>query len=51
MSSNTFKDQMKNERGKLGVASIEAKMRENCRRWLAHVHRRPIDAMVRRIDV
>lgn len=43
---------LKNEniRGKLKVAPIEDKMRENRVRWFDHVQRRFIDATVRRID-
>ena len=42
---------MRNEdiRTKIGVASIEQKMRENCRRGFGHVRRRPKDAPVRRV--
>ena len=35
---------------KIGVASIEEKMRENRLRWFGHVRRRPTDAPVRRVE-
>ena len=35
---------------KIGVASIEEKMRENCLRWFGHMRRRHIDAPVRRVE-
>ena len=43
---------MRNEgiRTNIGVASIEEKMRENILRWLAHVRRRPTDALARRVE-
>ena len=43
---------MRNEdiRTKIGVASIEKKMRENRLRWFGHVRRRPTDAPVRRVE-
>ncbi|CAN6561755.1 unnamed protein product [Malus baccata var. baccata] len=46
------KDKIRNEdiRGKVGVAEIEGKMRENRLRWVGHVQRRPTDAPVRRCD-
>ena len=37
-------------RTKIGVASIEEKMKENCLRWLGHVRRRPADTPVRRVE-
>jgi len=37
-------------RTKIGVASIEEKMRENCLRWFGHVRRRPTDTPVRRVE-
>ncbi|KAM1972786.1 hypothetical protein TB1_018577 [Malus domestica] len=37
-------------RGKVGVAEIEGKMRENRLRWFGHVQRRPTDAPIRRCD-
>ena len=39
-----------NIRTKIGVASIEEKMRENHLRWFGHVRRRPTDAPVRRVE-
>ena len=35
---------------KIGVASIEEKMRENRLRWFGHVQRKPTDAPVRRVE-
>ncbi|KAB2625930.1 hypothetical protein D8674_017590 [Pyrus ussuriensis x Pyrus communis] len=45
-------DKIRNEdiRGKVGVAEIEGKMRENQLRWFGHVQRRPTNALVRRCD-
>ena len=45
MCGNTKRDKVRNEdiRTKIGVASIEEKMRENCLRWFGHVRRRPTD--------
>jgi len=37
-------------RNKIGVTSIEEKMREHHLRWFDHVRRRPTDAPVRRVD-
>ena len=52
MCDNTRRDKLRNEdiRTKIGVASIEKKMRENRLRWFGHVRRRPIDAPVRRVE-
>ena len=52
MCGHSRKDKIKNEdiRGKVGVAEIEGKMRENMLRWFGHVQRRPTDAPVRRCD-
>jgi len=52
MCGNTRRDKMRNEDilTKIGVASIEEKMRENCLRWFGHVRRRPTDAPVRRVE-
>ena len=43
---------MRNEdiRTKIGIASIEEKMRENRLRWFGDVRRRPTDASVRRVE-
>ena len=52
MCGHTRKDKIRNEdiRGKVGVAEIEGKMRENRLRWFGHVKRRPIDTPVRICD-
>ncbi|KAM2859996.1 hypothetical protein COP2_025345 [Malus domestica] len=52
MCGHTRKDKIRNEdiRGKVGVAEIEGKRRENRLRWFGHVQRRPTDAPVRRCD-
>ncbi|KAM1748371.1 hypothetical protein ACFX12_009373 [Malus domestica] len=52
MCGHTRKEKIVNEdiRGKVGVAEVEGKMRENRLRWFGHVQRRPTDAPVRRCD-
>ena len=52
MCGNMRRDKVRKEdiRTKIGVASIEEKMRENRLRWFGHVRRRPIDAPVRRVE-
>jgi len=35
---------------RVGVAPIVEKLVENRLRWLEHVERRPVDAVVRRVD-
>lgn len=47
-----IKDQIKNANiwSKLGIAPIEDKVRENRLRWFGHVHKRPIDATLTRIQ-
>ncbi|KAM2205475.1 hypothetical protein ACFX1S_024966 [Malus domestica] len=52
MCGHTRNDKIRNEdiRGKVGVAEIEGKMRENRLRWFGHVQRRPTDAPVRICD-
>ena len=52
MCGNTRRDKVRNEhiRTKIGVASIEEKMRKNRLRWFEHVRRTPTDAPVRRVD-
>ncbi|KAM2202787.1 hypothetical protein ACFX1R_002455 [Malus domestica] len=52
MCGHTRKDKIGNDdfRGKVGVAEIEEKMRENRLRWFGHVQRRHTDASVRRCD-
>jgi len=37
-------------RGKIGVASIEDKMRDARLRWFGHIRRRPRDALVKRCE-
>ncbi|XP_070026581.1 uncharacterized protein [Nicotiana sylvestris] len=50
MCGHTRKDKIMNEviREKVGVASMEDKLRESRLRWFGHVKRRDIDALVRR---
>jgi len=50
---HTRLDKIRNEvvRGKVGVASIEDKMREVRLRWFGHLRRRPRDAPVRRCEM
>jgi len=50
--ANTRRDKMRNEdiRTKIGVDSIEEKMRENHLRWFDHVRRRPTDTPVQRVE-
>jgi len=45
-------DKIRNEviRGKIGVASIEDKMRETTLRWFGHVRRRQIDTLAKRYE-
>ncbi|KAM1252567.1 hypothetical protein ACFX13_041395 [Malus domestica] len=52
MCGHTRNDKIRNEdiRGKVGVAEIEGKRRENRLRWFGHVQRRPTDVPVRRCD-
>jgi len=52
MCSNTKRDKVRNEdiHTKIGVTSIEEKMRENRQRWFDHVRHRPTDAPVRRVE-
>jgi len=52
MCGNTRRDKVRNEdiRIKIGVTSIEEKMRENHLQWPGHVRRRPTDAPVRRVE-
>ena len=49
---NMRRDKMRNEdiRTKIGVASIEEKMREKYLRWFSHIRHRLADASVRRIE-
>jgi len=51
MCGNTHRDKVRNEniRTKIGVASIEEKMRENRLRWFGHMRCRPTDAPVQRV--
>jgi len=52
MCDNTWRDKVRNEdiRTKIGVASIEEKMRDNRLRWFGHVRCRRTDAPVRRVE-
>ncbi|PHU27172.1 hypothetical protein BC332_05504 [Capsicum chinense] len=52
MCGHTRKDRVRNEiiREKVGVASVEDKMREVRLRWFGHVMRRGSDALVRRCE-
>ncbi|XP_070050899.1 uncharacterized protein [Nicotiana tomentosiformis] len=52
MCGCTRRDKIKNEaiRDRVGVASVEKKMRESRLRWFGHVKRRSIDALVRRCE-
>ena len=52
MCGNTRRDKVRNEdiRTKIGVASIEEKMRENRLRWFDHVRRRPTNVPVHRVE-
>jgi len=52
MYDNKRRDKVRNEdiRTKIGVASIEEKMRKYRLRWFGHVRCRPIDRPVRRVE-
>ena len=52
MCGVTLRDRFRNEaiREKVGVASIQAKLRESRLRWYGHVQRRDPNAPVRRCD-
>ena len=52
MCGNTKRDKVRNENIhiKIGVASIEEKMRENRLQWFGHVRRRPTDAPIQRVE-
>ena len=52
MSGKTRHDRIRNDtiRERVGVAPIVEKMVENRLRWFGHVERRPVDAVVRRVD-
>jgi len=45
-------DRIRNEviRGKIGVTSIEDKIREARLHWFGHIRRRPMDVLVRRCE-
>ena len=52
MCGHTRSDRIRNGviRGKIGVASIEDKIREIRLRWFGHIRRRSMDAPVRRCE-
>jgi len=52
MSGKTRHDRIRNDTigEKVGVAPIVEKLVENRLRWFGHVERRPVDAVVRRVD-
>ena len=52
MCGNTRRDKVRNEdiRTKIGVVSIEEKMRKNYLRWFGHVRRKRTDTPVRRVE-
>ena len=52
MSGKTRHDRIRNDtvRERVGVAPIVEKLVENTLRWFGHVERRPVDAVVRRVD-
>jgi len=52
MSDKTRHDKIRNDiiRERVGVAPIVEKLVENTLRWFGHVERRPVDAVVRRVN-
>ena len=52
MCGHTRSDRIRNGviRGKIGVASIEDKIRETRLRWFGHIRRKSMDAPVRRCE-
>jgi len=52
MRGKTRQDMIRNEtiRERVGVASIIEKLVENRFRWFGHVEKRPVDAVVRKVD-
>ncbi|XP_070036022.1 uncharacterized protein [Nicotiana tomentosiformis] len=52
MCEYTRRDKIKNEaiRDRVGVASVEDKMRQSRLRWFRHVKKRSIDAPIRRCE-
>jgi hypothetical protein len=52
MSGKTRRDMIRNDtiRERVGVAPIVEKLVKNRLRWFVHVERRPVDAVVRRVD-
>ena len=52
MTGKTRHDRIRNVtiRERVGVAPIIEKLVENRLRWFGHIERRPVDAVVRRVD-
>ena len=52
MCGNTRRDKVRNEdiHTKIGIATIEEKMRENRLQWFSYVRRRTTDAPLRRVE-
>jgi len=52
MSGKIRHDRIRNDtiRERVGVAPIVEKLVENRLRWFGHVERRPVDAVIRRVD-
>jgi len=51
MSGKTIHDMIRNDTiREMGVAPVVEKLVENRLRWFGHVERRPVNAVVRRVD-
>jgi len=52
MCGHTIKDKIKNEiiKEEVGVTPIVEKLVKTHLRWFGHVQRRPLDALIRRVD-